>query len=382
MPKKTTTDTCDVLDILDIDKKIRDIQQRQLDDLNSCKVLLNDITKILGNTSITLKECIIQKLTVQQDELSTYIKDVEGGLTSGFYMMETIDILSKYREILNHPIKIDFMTKRRDDTMNEKVLLTHQYITICKKYYPECVLNTNTNVKDEKVKCKICSNTKEFDIKDDRIYTCKDCGSEIEYIGNSPSFKDTSRINILQRYTYERKVHFKDCVNQYQGHQNSTIAPKVYDDVIQQLKNHGLITTNEDTAFKKVTQEHIQMFLRETGHMKHYEDCKLIYHVITKKPLPNIGYLEESLYEDFDRLTELYDTLYSQGDIRVMNNADDSRKNFLNSQYILLQLLRRHKYPCLISDFNILKTQDRLDYHDEICEYMFGILEWNFKPVG
>ena len=56
-------------------------------------------------------------------------------------------------------------------------------------------------------------------------------------------------------------------------------------------------------------------------------------------------------------------------------------KNFINTQYVLFQLLRRHKYPCKRADFNILKTIDRKSFHDDVCKSLFEQLGWNFTAL-
>ena len=57
-----------------------------------------------------------------------------------------------------------------------------------------------------------------------------------------------------------------------------------------------------------------------------------------------------------------------------------NRKNFINTQYVLYQLLLRHKHSCKKEDFIILKTIDRKYFHDEICKSLFEHLGWNFSP--
>ncbi len=42
-------------------------------------------------------------------------------------------------------------------------------------------------------------------------------------------------INVCNKYTYDRKVHLKDCINQYQGKQNTNINPRIYDELEEQL---------------------------------------------------------------------------------------------------------------------------------------------------
>jgi hypothetical protein len=68
--------------------------------------------------------------------------------------------------------------------------------------------------------------------------------------------------------------------------------------------------------------------------------------------------------EDFDTLIEKYDTKYK-------NAPNHKRKNFINIQCILYQLLLRHGYKCKRSDFNILKTIDKKYIHDDIIHELF-----------
>ena len=58
-----------------------------------------------------------------------------------------------------------------------------------------------------------------------------------------------------------------------------------------------------------------------------------------------------------------------------------SRVNFISTQYVLYQLLLKHKHPCKKEDFVILKTMDRKSFHDNIASELFAILNWSFTPL-
>ena len=73
----------------------------------------------------------------------------------------------------------------------------------------------------------------------------------------------------------------------------------------------------------------------------------VIYFNITGKKPNDISHLEPNLLDDFDVLTNLYDKKFKR-------DAKFDRKNFINTQYVLFQLLRRHKYMCKKQDFNKL----------------------------
>lgn len=212
----------------------------------------------------------------------------------------------------------------------------------------------------------------------ENMLVCEKCGftPEQNNVSTSISFKDINRVNLASKYLYDRITHFKDCINQFQGKQNCTIDKSVYDDLIRQFLLHDLIPENhatipKETAFQRITKEHIMLFLKDCRHTKHYEDVVLIHSYFTGIQPPDITHLENQLLHDFDQLTCLYDKKHRQQD----------RKNFINTQYVLYQLLKRHKFPCKKEDFNILKTIDRKFYHDDICKSLFEELHWNFNPT-
>jgi hypothetical protein len=126
--------------------------------------------------------------------------------------------------------------------------------------------------------------------------------------------------------------------------------------------------TSKTEKFKNITKEHIAIFLKELGYSKHYENINLIHYNITGIKPDDIGYLEDKLLEDFDTLTEVYDKTFKHID----------RKNFINTQFCLYQLLIKHKHPCKKEDFSILKTIDRLNFHNEVCSRLFEMCNWSF----
>ena len=213
---------------------------------------------------------------------------------------------------------------------------------------------------------------------------CIACGHEIQIPAASSSYKDVERVNVGSKYTYDKKIHFRDCINQYQGKQNSTINDKVYQDLEKQFNQHGLLIKSNDknVKFSKITKKHILLFLKETGHSKHYEDAVLIHYNLTGIKPPDISHLEANIIADFDKLVETYErTIKGKNIISGTIIDTDERKNFINNQYVLYQLLRKYKYDCDITEFNILKTLERQKFHDLICELLFKELDWNFTSV-
>jgi len=291
-----------------------------------------------------------------------------------FYLLEVTPILEQYKKALKKPLQISFTGEILNDNNHKQLLLLKQkYIKIIKKFKYNI---SPINIKEISNFCSSCTENIIIQI-DSNINICSSCGKECDILENTFSYKDTERINIIPKYSYMRRIHFKDCINQFQGKQNRFISQQVYDTLIEKCKIHNLINTNGQTKqeqFQKVTKEHIYLFLKEAGYSKHYEDLKLIFYNLTGTPLCDISHLEQQLMDDFDVLSNLYDQQYIQ-------TNEIKRKNFINTQYVLYQLLKRHKYPCDKDDFNFLKTIERKTFHDEVCSNLFSQLGWNFTNI-
>ena len=262
----------------------------------------------------------------------------------------------------------------------EKTEIIEKYLKIAKKYRPLYAYTSSTNeIIDKSCFNKECplfekSNDNNF-IHSNGLLVCKACSSIQPETKNTSSYADVDRINLSSRYLYDRKVHFRDCILQYQGKQNVTVESKVYEELIDQFEKHHLLIGDKSTPghirYANISKTHISLFLKELRYSKHYENVQLIHYNITGKAPPCVSHLEEKILIDFEKLTSLYDQIYK----------NDKRKNFINTQYVLFQLLRRHKHPCEASEFAILKTSERRDWHHQVCKKLFGLLDWNFQTV-
>lgn len=312
-----------------------------------------------------------------------------------FYLIRAIPIIDEYKNLQKKQDKIYFMSPKsnsNEKTLNNRqrmVLILKNYFQLIQTYFPEeykinewdkvksSIESTYNEIKPLiKNKCQICNSDNSYFIIYDNHYVCEKCGYVSNTTHNNISYKDIDRINISSKYTYDRRIHFRDTINQFQGKQNASISKQVYESLIQQFVSHGLVpenyaTLSREEAFDKITKEHVLLFLREIKQTKHYEDVVLIHHQLTGKTAPDISHLENQLLNDFDVLVETYDRKFKNGE----------RKNFINTQYVLFQLLRRHRFPCKKEDFNMLKTIDRKYFHDTICSELFAEIGWSFTAL-
>jgi len=327
-------------------------------------------------------------------ELDKYIKDFEFNET--MYNLNTDPIITSYKNFLNKPQVSSFIGKSQEKNnkvvfdsiikyntifqeLKDKtnIVLNHKmeyyfkkfikskFKTTYKLYNPFDEKGLETRYKEAKKSTKKKSRCKCFEKSEDSNgnIMCKNCGNIYNDIEDNINYNDYSRINIVQRYHYEKKCHFRDTINQYQGKQNRYIPESVYSDIKYMISMHGL-------SVEKLTINHINTFLKETGNFKYYEDKQLIYSNIVGKHKPDISKYEKLLYEDFDKLVTVFLKIKGQ------------RKNFLNSHYVLRQLLLKQGVKIPDDHLNSLSTPARLREHDEFYERCCDILGWNFTPLA
>jgi ribosomal protein L37AE/L43A len=359
-------------DILSIDSKIKESFKKKYEKLDNYNKKLKDLNETLKKSKLNPR--LLRDVKKNIEEIEIIIKSINSREKYNFYIAETASLLESYKKILSTPQKLSFMGKSSRNN-KEKGKIINKYLEIAQKYDDNPV---EPPTRHKKVSCTNCSNKKLFDIIDDSIYICLKCGAQQAVLVHTASYKDIDRINISVKYTYDRKVHFRDCINQYQGKQNSTIDKAVFEGLTEEFRKHHLLEGKEgdpkEKRFGSITKHHIHLFLKELEYTKHYENVNLIHYQITGKKPDDISYLEDRLLEDFDKLTDLYDKKFK-------NKPGFDRKNFINTQYVLYQLLLRYNHPCNKEDFTILKTVDRKSFHDDICQVCFQALSWNHFPI-
>lgn len=356
------------VDILSIDTTIRNDFQAEISRIHEYKEKLKELENSLDSTSIKNRD--MENIHSTIESLKDYIQNLENETQYNFYVMNTVPLIEEYKSILKKPMKMSFMGRQKEDN-SEKNEIISRFLEIAATFTKNNYKSSNSK-QNKNIICNNCDNVKDFDILDGNIYVCNKCYSQQLILKYTSSYNDIDRVNISSKYMYDRKVHFRDCIKQYQGKQNSTIPDKIYNELIIQFENHHILN-NEKTGYKRfenITKNHILLFLKELGYSNHYENVHLIHYNLTGIKPDDISYLEDQLLEDFDSLTNLYDKKFK----------DIDRKNFINTQYVLYQLLCRHKHKCKKEDFIVLKTMDRKFFHDEVCKILFTELGWNSFP--
>lgn len=303
-----------------------------------------------------------------------------------FYLLDTSEIIEEYTRILDTPITISLfspptVTQLETVSINaSKQRLFVQYVQVVSELTSKYGLDIDNHDSDHKpsthptpsghdTTCLSCEQPELAESTEFQgITICTNCGFQDNtkklFSSMKISYSDSERINICSKYTYEKRSHFINCIDQFQGKTKTEIEIGVIDALREEIAKYSLTSEN-------LTKEHVSLFVKDLKLSKYYGDINILYHKLTGKKLHDITHLMDQLKEDFDTFVKVYYRLYPK---------DTDRRNF-NYQQLLFQLLSRHKYPCTPSDFNFLKTAERKTYHEDICKEVFQELGWNYTVI-
>lgn len=291
-----------------------------------------------------------------------------------YYTLDTIELIHEYIELLKTPTTFSFMGPKDDSYMltteKKRRDIEARYFKIASTYM-DIVVESNYPII---IKCENCNNHL-IDKNETNILICSECHTEIDLINkqDNTTYADTSRINVATRFVYDRKTHFRECLYNFQGKQQTTIPEQLIDKIRLKLVQYKLNDYDKDgnKTYKRVTKKNIANILKELRMGKHYDHTNLIHKMITGIELPDLSHISDKVIRDFDVLSNTYDKFFK--------NID--RKNFISTNYVLFQILTNNGYNCNVDDFTVLKTTERKLFHEHVLKTLFEELKWNYTSI-
>ena len=214
---------------------------------------------------LDIHQDVVNKFTENKDETEL-----------GFYLIDTIPLIKEYQEIIDKPKIINFMSPSSPTESDIRIQeLKVQYQAILHKYGLDSPFNIKTE--DTSPNCEECGAVGERILLNDSVI-CSECCTEKHDDHNTFSYKDVNRINVTSKYNYNRATHFRDCIYQFQGKQNTVIPQEVYDDIYEKIERYNLCLEGDlprNVKYERVTKKHIYLFLKEMDYTN-YEDTDLI----------------------------------------------------------------------------------------------------------
>lgn len=364
MRKKKNPDDLIQEEIFTYDNKFKNMFENELEKIPEMRKIVVSLNKKMDRCITDgQRENLITEIRILENSISTLEKNEMYTL----YLMETSPIIDEYKEILNERCVSSFTGKSDFHKLNKKKKkLLNNFIKVAKKYDKSFILPAKFKIND------ICDNCKSnnIEMEDERLGNCLDCGAVKEYLININSVREARNTQ------NESKVHIIDVVQKFQGKQNTHIKDDVYDNIENILKRYNLLNNSDKKSvkFERVSKNDIQMALEELHYTSHYDDCQLIFTNLTGKAGPDLSEIIDNIYDDHEKIVSVYPECVEIV-LQTYNNKY-VRKSFMSGHYLLFQILTRHGYPCKKEDFNILKSDDPLFFHDKVYEQICLKLGW------
>ena len=158
------------------------------------------------------------------------------------------------------------------------------------------------------------------------------------------------------------------------------------EDVEPQKERRGLCENDECDEVKDIVIRDWQKICLECGTVQrsYFPGAPSANHHLTHTKPSTVMHDRSKYFRECMDINNIHDNYGLEWDFKALENVwfdhGAQRTNFLNYNYILYQLLRRHnvKPP---SSIKMLKSVDRTIAHDVICEQLFNRLGWKFIPV-
>lgn len=234
-------------------------------------------------------------------------------ITYEFYLLEVLELISLYERELRKPVSINFYKPKTSPSTSPLQSALDSYIRIVSSLGIVAKISGMCSASKPKPVSFKCSCTEsQCTIEDNNFHVCcKYCGERSDLNNIAINYDDVKRLIILQKNPHDKKHHFADCIDKFQGIQKTDFPENLEQSIEAELKKYGLLTDSNDKLkrFSKVKKDHIKLILKSLGlFTKLKEDINVIYKLTTGKPLPRINHLKSRLLEDFG----IFDTCYNK----------------------------------------------------------------------
>jgi hypothetical protein len=176
-------------------------------------------------------------------------------------------------------------------------------------------------------------------------------------------------MNLLQGLSFARLQNnsskCKTFTNQLQAKENTTIPPKIIEDLTKEFKKYNIHNPKLITAFL------VKSYLKKLKYNKYYEHIPTIINEFCGLKAPKLTpELEQQLKIMFDEIQIPFE--------KYSKIVCPKRKNFLNYNYIFYKMCQLLKKDEFLNFFPLLKSREKLYEHDLIWKGICQDLRWEF----
>lgn len=197
------------------------------------------------------------------------------------------------------------------------------------------------------------------------IMSCKECGWSRQFIdttGASMGYEDADRG--YQAFYYQRRIHFREWLDQFQGKEKTQISNEIIRSVVEEFRTRGVVN------LKDLTIHDVHGVLKDLNLRTLYKHKTQVWCLVTRNTPPQMTPEQEN------QCMIMFQNIQAPFEI----HKPPERRNFLSYPYCLYKFVQLLGYNDLLTHIELLKGADKLEAQDKIFEKICGDLGWNFIP--
>ena len=258
-------------------------------------------------------------------------------------------LLTEYDSLVQSRKSRVFGEKRVvDEKADKRELVIVKFLALARGYIEVSVMLDTTS----EPTCPVCGSP--------LVETgCKSCPAFIVGFEHDTACRDTDQPKtVVARITGGKRDHIHEAFVKFQGKQSNTLPPVLVEAVLATIQAYGIDRS-------QLSIDMLYQILRDRKESSYYDDIYLLYHLITKKPLPDLEAIMPQLRHDADEFVAIYH------EVKPKN-----RLNCLNAHFIRDVLLRRHHREYPEWQCSYLRTEAVTEEHNSTMARAFERLGW------
>lgn len=268
------------------------------------------------------------------------------GVEFGYYVIRTLDFLKEYSAKPTSSGRRRLIDLFQEESVVkiplQKVI---DFLSVAREYIPILIQQKQNTL------CSECFSTNMIEHRESSEMICEDCG--LVYDNRTLGLRDMESINTC-RSSYTLKANLLKAISKFEG--NTTLQKSLVDKVRTEV---------EKRKISNLQNAHIIKILKDLRLSKYYEDVRTFLTILR-------GEQPASIQEYVPQILRLHDEL----EFAYNFVKDPLRINSLNVHFKLFKLLRLCNYKCHISDFCMLKTETKMEEHEEKWAEICKITGW------
>ena len=218
-----------------------------------------------------------------------------------------------------------------------------KYIFLVEKFFPACEGLLELKRACSVDVCEKCGVS--FQSEDDGYVICK-CGHVVEVIEYSDTFRDVDRTSATPKISDTRYTHFLEALARFDGTAPVKFPERFRETYYEWCQDHGIKNP------QRVSKDVVRDFLEDKRFNRLYNHINRVYNELTGSPLPQIRHLKTGMIEKYKLAMIAFDKI-----------EDKTRESSPLVDYIVYQLLLGYKFDVRMSDFYMLKTEQKRKEH-------------------